>query len=293
MLFRDLVCVVVLYRRLPKQSEALEGLRSFFQAERAEGNIDHEDAPIVVVYDNSPTPASLELNEWDGIEVTYRHNPANPGLAEAYNTALNTATLRGRKWLLLLDQDTRIPAPFLRNLLEKLHTAAPPVCAIVPRLRHGHVEVSPVIRGLFRETLVDSNFEGIHQEDLMVLNSGACLRVSALLAIGGFPLDYPLDYLDHILFFRLQKSGGKLYVLSAVLQHQLSLMELRSEMSLARYERMLSAEKRFMYESRGRHGERLLRLRLFKRAWSQLIAEHSIKHSWMTLTAALKQGRSR
>ena len=220
--------------------------------------------------------------------MTYRHDPRNLGLAVAYNLALQKAVESGRKWLLLLDQDTHLKGDFLDTLLEQLDKPANAVCALVPKLRQGQTILSPTWITQMREQQVEADFAGDCEKRVMALNSGACLRVAELEKIGGFPCEYPLDYLDHAVFFRLQQAGGKVQVLKSVLEHHLSLLNLNEEMSFDRYGKMLAAERRFVRESRGLRGEWILRLRLLKRSWNQAVKQRSLRHAWATLRMAFK-----
>lgn len=67
------------------------------------------------IYDNSPLPQedALFLQQ----NVTYRHNPDNPGLATAYNEAIAFSQANQCELLLLLDQDTEVPASYFDTLI--------------------------------------------------------------------------------------------------------------------------------------------------------------------------------
>jgi GT2 family glycosyltransferase len=279
----ELACVLVLYRKTPEQSHALENLRTFFRARVQAG-----ESLSLLIYDNSPAAAVPRPEAWEGVALTYRHDSRNLGLAVAYNMALQEAAASGRQWLLLLDQDTHLNAGFLDTLLDRLAASADAVCALVPKLRQGKAILSPTRVMQMREQPVKADFEGVCEERVTALNSGACLRVATLEEIGGFPLQYPLDYLDHAVFFRLQQTGGKVQVIKSVLEHHLSLLNLNEEMSLDRYTKMLAAERRFVRESSSVRGEWILRLRLLKRSWDQAVGQRSFRHAWTTLGTAFR-----
>jgi GT2 family glycosyltransferase len=83
---------------------------------------------------------------------------------------------------------------------------------------------------------------------MKIFNSGAILRRSDLEAIGGFPQDFPLDFLDHATFHRLQDRGGRTYLMDSTLQHNLSSLsvDLVREFSTSRRTQMIiNAESRF------------------------------------------------
>jgi hypothetical protein len=96
------------------------------------------------------------------------------------------------------------------------------------------------------------------------------MRVQAVIRAGGFPAEYWLDYLDHVMFHRLQAAGGRVMVLDVSIEHRLSLQNLESEMTLERYANVLSAEWKFIKETGSGGGPLVHRLRLIRRALSFL-----------------------
>jgi GT2 family glycosyltransferase len=276
--FDKLQSIIVLYRTSASDSVAVQSLL------RAASSF--PETLHLLLYDNSPTPSSPISNDWPGIKVEYRHDPRNEGLATAYNVALQTAKDAQRTWLLLLDQDTRIEPTFLATLKQQLDSEPPlSVSAIVPRLQQGDIRLSPSQVTRWREIQLDPAFRGIANGYISALNSGACLRVAALETISGFPSAYPLDYLDHAVFDRLQRAGGRVLVLDCTLEHRLSLLNLSEEMSSSRYKSLLHAEKRFVAESKSILDGWIYRARLLKRAWNQLTQQQSAQHAWLTLKA--------
>ena len=187
--------------------------------------------------------------------MTYVHDPANGGLAAAYNYALALAEQEGHAWLLLLDQDTTLTSEFLSELIlcsQKLLTQNK-VGAIVPKLIvQGKIQ-SPAehfidyLRHQFSRELktFDAGTEGLQQGRISAYNSGSTLRVSALRAIGGFPSEFWLDYLDHAVFHALCARGYQVYILRAVLAHELEESELNSR-PLWRFRSTLHSQGRFV-----------------------------------------------
>ena len=164
--------------------------------------------------------------------IHYIHDPSNGGLASAYNVALNRAESEQREWLLLLDQDTSLTTEFILELVEttgNLH-AQIEVAAVVPKLRvNGRID-SPVtdflalVRRQFSapEPVISEDMVGIQYQHLSAYNSGSTLRVSALRSAGGFPAEFWLDFLDHVVFRALSRRGYRMYVMRAILAHDSS-----------------------------------------------------------------------
>jgi GT2 family glycosyltransferase len=258
-------CVIVLYKSAPAESRAVCSL-----LDCVSGDAHLAEQLEILIYDNSPTVQHLETTQFNRVE--YQHDPQNGGLARAYNYALELTQRKHINWLLLLDQDTALEAGFFASLLREIN-APPPAntCAIVPKLMQDGTILSPQIVRKFRNASISSKFSGTCSGPLTALNSAACLRVQAVTAIGGFPREYWLDYLDHAMFYRLQAAGGRIMVLDIVIEHHLSLMNLRTEMSITRYSNILAAEWRFIRETGSGGGSLIHRLRLLKRAFGLLL----------------------
>ena len=260
-----ILAVLVLY-----QVEACSGLTltSLLRALDESGLVDQFK---LLIYDNSPSQSTLP----DGIPVpfTYIHDPANGGLFQAYTAALQKAEREGNEWLLLLDQDTVLDAGYLKTLWHSLPEAAGNLrCAVLaPKLLSKNKIISPA-RVLWGGCLlpVDKTLSGISPWEIMALNSGTLLRISAVREIGGFNPVFWLDYLDHWLFNRLHRAGYSMYVLDAALPHELSVRSLGG-ISIARYKNILLAEGDFYQCCKSQAENRAYLLRLVLRSVKMLV----------------------
>lgn len=255
-----IVAVLVLYKVALADSPSYRSLMDALACEP-----DFRDRLHLMVCDNSPVACSLPAD----FTGTYHHQPGNPGLAESYNRALHAAETADAAWLILLDQDTTLTPEYLRRtgqLTQQFRDDAG-VVALVPRLvQHGQVH-SPH-GGLRRgETAaLPDGFSGLFPGRLHAFNSGAVLRMSALRAIGGFPADFWLDFLDHATFHLLQQQG-RMYVMDVQLEHELSTnaaVKGWNRAYLQRHWNLLQAEDRYYRrygsaDERRRHRIRLLR----------------------------------
>src|SRR5271163_370343 len=253
-----ILVVVVLYKRSPSESRSICSLVDILHANpRLAADFS------LVVYDNSPCEQSFEMDV--NVQVLYKHDPANAGLAAAYNFALAQAQEKRHEWLLLLDQDTSPTADFLTELVacKDLLGTKDKVASIVPRLMVGGRVHSPMthfidqirhqfdvidhIRHRFRASdhAVGPEIEGVQQGRLTAYNSGATLRVSALRAIGGFPNEYWLDFLDHAVFHALSLQGYSMYILKSEIEHEASQLTV-STVPLWRQRNILFAQIRFV-----------------------------------------------
>jgi GT2 family glycosyltransferase len=264
-----ILIVAVLYERAPDESCSLCFLAQIFKAcpELAR----HFS---VVIFDNSSQShrVAIELN----LPVLYKHDPANPGLAGAYNFALNLAQEGRFEWLLLLDQDTSLTREFILEVIESIDLLAgrSDVAAIVPKLLVNGRIFSPAAHFIeqLRHQYKRSNHAvvldtvGVQHRRLFAYNSGAALRVSALRAIGGFPQEFWLDYLDHAVFHALHTSGYRVYVMHTQIPHDASQAR-ASNVPIWRQRNILIAQNRFVRKT-GTALDRLL-YRIWLLRWSR------------------------
>ncbi len=252
----EVLVVVVLYRLSPYESPAFQSLL------RAVDQIPNAQIACVV-YDNSPQAQELPATPFT---CSYRHDSTNPGLAVAYQYALERAEVEGIPWLLLLDQDTMVTAEYLREALGRARELRdqPEIGAIVPKLVQDDAVLSPHWPHGHRSRQSFGDRYGLMEPEVRVYNSGTLLRVEAVRAAGGFPLDFPLDYLDHAVFARLQAQRRRVFLLGATLQHELASKSqdvYKTLKSSPRLRGMLAAETRFYRH----YGSGVDRLRLHKR----------------------------
>jgi GT2 family glycosyltransferase len=277
------LAVIVLHRREPSQSESLCSLVQILTE-----NPDLEKSFSVIIYDNSPQRQDCEVAANFPVPVLYKHDPTNPGLATAYNFALDYAVKDRFEWLLLLDQDTPVTYGFLTELIACAKTLRPQpqVGAIVPKLLVDGKIYSPLahfidhLRHQYRRSnhAVSRQIVGLQDRRLTAYNSGATFRVLALQSIGGFPQEYWLDYLDHAVFHALFVRGYRTYVLRSEIKHDASQATM-GQVPAWRQRNLLSAQGRFVQQT-GSFLDRLLYRIWLLRYSSSLWIRHPDKHLW-------------
>ncbi|PLR82600.1 glycosyltransferase [Bacillus sp. V33-4] len=230
--------VVVIYNQKIEECRTFQSLKlkMFDKVERS------TDVGFVL-YDNSQEQQEFYADEYEGISIMYIHDPRNVGISIAYNYAWSVAKKNGSEWLLLLDQDTEITDEYVHhimNLQEKDKTVA----AVVPKIKYNKQMISPVYSDTLRPLLSEKPSEGNQNQPVMAINSGSLLRVSFLNEIGGFNDDFPLDYLDHWLFYEIYSKGYKVRLLDVSLDHDLSVMDY-GNISAKRYVSILNSEFNF------------------------------------------------
>jgi GT2 family glycosyltransferase len=279
-------CVVVLYKQRPRESNALSALLDICNSDPSIAS-----QIAILVQDNSPLAQEFVLDVPEighSVCLEYHHTLGNPGLAYAYNNALDLANKHNIPWLLLLDQDTCLTRQFLIRLLEAIrtNTHSQMCCAFVPQLVREGLVLSPQVVGKIFYRRLRRGCSGLATQPLVAFNSAACIRVHDLTAIGGFPKEFWLDYLDHMVFYSLQQAGGRVFVLDSQLEHSLSLTNIESEVSNERYENVLRAEWMFVRKTGWGGGSVAHRFRLLKRAFSHSVKLRNKSYALQTLRSA-------
>jgi GT2 family glycosyltransferase len=254
----QIVAVVVLYKRLPEQSQTIDSLGKVFAA-----NPELLDSIRVILFDNSPQALDrVNLS----FPCDYRHAGRNVGTSGAYNYAMEFAEAEQCRWLLLLDQDTTVSTEFLPRMLEysrQLQDQAE-VGSVVPLIYSHESLVSPRKHGRFNQiSLIPTTFSGVYRQKAFAVNSATLMRVSALREIGGYSDDFWLDLSDVYVFQAMYRKGRYLYIAGDLsLQHSITSMDFDNDMAPERYRNFLAAESAYvdLYSSAPERAFHLIRL---------------------------------
>jgi GT2 family glycosyltransferase len=254
----QIVAVVVLYKRLPEQSQTIASLGTVFAR-----NPELLDSIRVILFDNSPKRLEqISLS----FPCDYYHSDRNVGTSGAYNYALQFAETGIFPWLLLFDQDTKVSAEFLPRMLEYSHLllGQMEIGSVVPFIySHGSL-VSPTKLGRFhRMSHIPSSFNGIYRQRAFAVNSATLMRVEALREIGGYSDEFWLDLSDIYVFQAMYRKGRYLYIAGDLtLQHSITTMDYDNDMAPERYRNFLAAESAYvdLYSSAPERAVHLIRL---------------------------------
>jgi rhamnosyltransferase len=161
----------------------------------------------VEVIDNASHSGERALELCQGLGATLTRLPHNLGVGGALDLALRATETSA--WLLTFDQDSRIGATFVEDLMSSIDAW--------PRA------------GLIAPTVVDEASGRPLQGDPaaaqafttgLVITSGAVCRVEALREVGGFRSDLFIDFVDFDLCLRLRRHGWDIVIEPrAVMQH--------------------------------------------------------------------------
>jgi len=255
--------VVVLYKQRVEESKTFITLKEvLFTNEQLLEQVE------LIIYDNSPVEQEVNFQLYNNLNMTYKHDERNLGIAEAYNFAWSIAKNNGSEWLLLFDHDTEITSEYLKQIIN-LNELDESIAGVVPKINSEHTMISPVYSNTLRPLQNERPVEGIQKLPVMAINSGSMIRVSFLNLIGGFNKDFPLDYLDHWLFYEIYAKGYKVFVLNVYLEHELSVMDY-SRVSLDRYKSIIDSEINF-YRNYKKDLYSSYRIQLAKRLLKQIL----------------------
>ena len=138
----------------------------------------------------------------------------NLGLSKAYNKAFNKAlsesTDTQKDFMMLLDDDTYITYDYL-EMLYKAHvinsTKSNKVNVIASLVSSSGRPMSPIKSFKMKYKLSDFIINHGVYNNIICINSGMAIRLSALEMIGGFEESLFLDMIDYMLFYRLKEKG--------------------------------------------------------------------------------------
>jgi GT2 family glycosyltransferase len=254
----SILAVVVLYKTLPERSSTVRTL-----LEAAQAAPDVACRLRVLLIDNTPGGQDVgPLQE----AIQYKAVPHNPGLAAAYNDALQLAIHEGFDWLLTLDQDTSLPASFLIDMAAaaRLYEGSTDVGAIVPRMVDQGKTISPFrfVGGWFPRVLSET-VSGVSARHTSALNSGSLFNTRILHSVGGYDERFPLHNSDTRVYQRLDIAGKRVAIAGhVVVPHELSILDRQNRITPDRYRLMLEDECDFWDHHMSLAGrlERLIRL---------------------------------
>jgi len=213
----------------------------------------------------------------------------NQKLAGAYNFALDRAIKNGKKWILLLDQDTVIPENYFDELQKLLETDySSDLVAIVPTLVSEGRVLSP--KKISSNMRFESDIKeiGYIQKRINAVNSMSLLNVNFIKSIGGFSENYSFDMLDQWYFNQIYKYRKFIYILPVITKHDSSFVNLEKNVSVVRYKEFLQAESSFISNELRWIKYIFYKLKLLIRSIKQFIRFKNKKYSIATLSSIFK-----
>lgn len=214
----DILVVLVLYRRELTVTESFASMNRSLKT--CGGRL------TMFVYDNSPEPMFREGDWRPHLRMHYRHDPANAGISAAYNAGARLALEMGKKWLLLLDQDTTFP-PETMVTYANVVSEGGDAPMFAPQLVAGGKLLSPCgyLAGVaYHLRQVQPGSLVLHNR--AVLNSGLLVQLAAFELCGGYDERVRVDFADFAFINRFRYRYSKIDVLDLVCQHGFSNLEI-------------------------------------------------------------------
>jgi hypothetical protein len=212
----------------------------------------------------------------------------NQKLSGAYNFALERAVKNGKKWILLLDQDTVIPDNYFEELQKLLISDySSDLVAIVPILESEGRILSPKKISSNMRFESDVNETGYTRKRINAVNSMSLLNVSFIQTIGGFCIDYSFDLLDQWYYNLIYKHKKLVYILTVNSKHDSSFVNLEN-VSVNRYKEFLKVESTFIHNDLGWVKYIFYKLKLVVRCVKQFVKFENKKYSIVTLLSIFK-----
>ncbi|MGA7521620.1 MAG: glycosyltransferase family 2 protein [Acidobacteriaceae bacterium] len=184
-------------------------------------------AEAIYVIDNTPDPAAV-VRSFLAAEASVRYIPLgqNVGIAAAQNAGIRASMEAGFTHVLLLDQDSALPAGMVRNLLAAeaaILQSGPEVAAVGPQFIDEKTgRPCPAIRhrwiGIQKLRMDPRSSEPVETDHMIA--SGSLMRISVLSKVGLMRDDFFIDWVDIEWGMRARNMGYKsYYVPNVVMRH--------------------------------------------------------------------------
>lgn len=259
----EFLAVIVLYKTTIKECNTLISLQQ--ACEYCNNTLD------VVVYDNSPAYNEQQQTAlYPNLTLIYKKDFHNSGVSTAYNFGHTIALQKGKKWLILFDQDTHLPKNSIKAYLNSIDQFDTELLFCPIMISHEKKIISPCNFVFMRGSYLNHIDCGINNfKGKSLINSGLCISVGAFSKNNGYNNLIKLDYSDHDFITRFAKNvTDKFVVLDLHVLHQLS----------TTYRNSLTEDKtRFLYYLDGAKHMSVSSLNLFFLKWVNFL--RSIKLS--------------
>lgn len=216
-MINDTLAVLVLYETKLEHSESFMSLSK---------NLENSDSKMdIVVYDNSPEPVYEKEVGFENWNIHYIHDRSNPGVSKAYNEGFKIGKKLNKKWLLLLDQDTKFQDDALMKYFEAMDSYKKSIL-FAPVLTVNNKIHSPsgyYLKRGFHLKKINAGLNTIRNKTL--LNSGMCISLAAFEKIGGFNEKVKLYFSDYNFIDRYRRHYKDFIVLDTICEHKMFTIE--------------------------------------------------------------------
>lgn len=159
---------------------------------------------VFVVENESRAKAGVEPrdNNPEGSSLHWSRNADNRGLAVAINQLCDAARRHGYDWIVLFDQDSRVPTDFRSRLTDCIASLNKP-----PGLLAANYETWLLGDAIIGYT--PGPGPGVH-DVVVALNSGSMIDLMLHHQLGGHDETFFVDHVDHEYCLRLRRHGAEI-----------------------------------------------------------------------------------
>lgn len=215
----EFIAVLVLYKLSLIKSQTFLSLKRSLEINNRRLDI--------VVYDNTPEyniGQTLQYENDNSLNIIYHPDYDNSGVSKAYNTAKNIGKKKGKKWIILLDQDTNFPETTVEKYIEIIKKFPNENLYAPIMLIKGDKIISPSYFILMRGIPLKHINTGINSlNNLSLINCGMCISITSFEKNQGYNERIQLDFSDHDFIKRFKKNiGNRFVVIDLKVYHELS-----------------------------------------------------------------------
>jgi len=185
----------------------------------------NEDGVLEILLYNNYPQIILDIAPYkdQNIHISEINDEANSGVSKAYNIANSIAKSKKKKWLLLLDQDTELPADFFSVFFSERKQTKKDHKLYIPIIQSGNKIVSPANYFLYRGFLRKEVEEGeLNLKRQAIINSGVIINTELFKQAGGYNENVSLDFSDVSFFRKVRKIYSTVFLLNIKCAHSFS-----------------------------------------------------------------------
>lgn len=197
---------------------------------------DEEDLYIFIV-DNTDVEnwnIQQKYNE-ENINLKYI-NLKNPGISVAYNKVIDHANRENFRWVVFLDQDTKLPLDsYQKYKKESLQNNINNPIKI-PLIYSNNDLMSPSVYKNYRSYKLNiGNNELLSLDNISCINSGLMISTSFFIKVGGYNTGLKLDFCDHDFIEKVKNHTNFVKILKLKLIQNFSADTHTKEQAINRY----------------------------------------------------------
>lgn len=185
----------------------------------------------ILVYDNS------KYNSVDNCilfknpsQITYIHDPSNPGVSKAYNKAFELAKLKGIEYVLLLDQDTNINIGHLSEYRKAIEIYGKdfiysPLVVSKTKTLYSPYSTNIIIKQMKKITKIKKTplqAMPINLKNKTIINSALLIPLNIYKKIGGYNELIKLDFSDFFFIKKYKSYKKESILLPFLIEHSIS-----------------------------------------------------------------------